>query len=54
MPIENIQELYQLVLGTLLFAHSLHAGLQGKSGQSGQTKEPLAGPEAFKRSGRFL
>ena len=28
MPIENIQELYQLVLGTLLFAHSLHAGLQ--------------------------
>ena len=31
--------------------HSLHAGLQW--GQSGRTKEPLAGPGAFKRSGLF-
>ena len=42
------RNLDQLVLGTLLFAHSLHDGLQ--SGQSGRTKEPLAEPGAFKRS----
>ena len=40
----------QLVLGTFLFAHSLHAGFQ-----SGWTKEPLAGgPGTFKQSGHFL
>ena len=39
----------RLVLGTFLFAHSLHAGFH-----SGRTKEPLAGPGAFKQSGHFL
>ena len=52
MPVENIRNLDQVVLATLLFARSLHAGLQ--SGQSGGTKEAMAGPGAFERSCPFL
>ena len=52
MPTENIRNLDQLVLGTLLFASCLQAALQ--SGRSGRTKELLAEPGAFKRSGHFL
>ena len=44
------RNLDQLVLGTFLFAHSLHAGIQVAKG----TKEPLARPRDFKRSGHFL
>ena len=47
--IENIQEFRALSAWNILFAHSLHAGLQ-----KGRTKEPLTGPGAFKRRGYFL
>ena len=40
-----------MVLGTLIFAQSLHVGLQ--SSQSGRTKEPLALPGAFKGAVTF-
>ena len=52
MPTENIRNLDQLVLGTLLFTSCLQAGLH--SGRSGRTKELLAEPGAFKRNGHFL
>ena len=41
MPIENIQEIRSVCAWNILFARSLHAGLQ-----SGRTKEPLAVPGA--------
>ena len=50
--IHHLNNWGQLVLGTFLFAYSLHAGLQ--SGRNGQTREPLAGLGAFERSGHFL
>ena len=37
MPIKIYRNLDEMVLGTLIFAQSLHVGLQ--SGQSGRTKE---------------
>ena len=49
MPIENIEEFRSVCTWNVLFARSLHADLQ-----NGWTKEPLAGPGAFKRRGFFL
>ena len=51
MLLKIYRNLDQIVLKTFLFAHSLHAGLH--SGQSGRTKEPLAGPEGLQTERTF-
>ena len=52
VPIENIQEFRSDGSCNVSFCTSLHGSLQ--SGRSGRSKEPLAGPGPFKRSGHFL
>ena len=52
VPIENIQEFRSVGSWNVSFCARLHGSWQ--SGRSGRTKEPLAGPGAFKRSGHFL
>ena len=44
MPLENTQNLDQLVLGTFLFAQSLHAGLQVAKVTGLRNHRPDQGP----------
>ena len=52
MPLENTQEFRSVGAWNVSFCAEFACRLT--SGQSDRTKEPQAGPGAFKRSGHFV